>query len=140
MINQIPRDENSDQKKVQVYSRMKLMGEEIFTSASYKREKKRNSYTVCFSTEDNSQKYGEIQYFIMISYQGDEVIYAVLNTLTANKEFFVHTGTNIPIDHIASVNEYQKNVVVKVENILFKVINLWGKFICLRPNTYEKNL
>ncbi|XP_046393150.1 uncharacterized protein LOC124161042 [Ischnura elegans] len=142
VINQVLRvDDICDQNTaVQVYNRVKLAGEEIFSSKGYQRETKRNSCTVCFKTEDSIEKYGEVQYYLKINNGQRKTMYAVVNTFTANKECFVHSGTGVAIDHIASVLEYQRNVLVKVKNISCKVINLWSKFICIRPNFLERNM
>ena len=109
---------------------------EIFTSKNYRRQEKRNNYTVCYSNISGDKLYGEILYFCESS---SDKIALVKQFVIEHTRMFIHDDSHFAINHIIPVRESDTTVIVPLENILFKVIRA-GSFVCIRPNKLEVNL
>ena len=74
ILRQIP--EQFRRERTQTFFRLELKGE-VFYSKLYSRPKKRNSYTICYSS-DSEEKYGRITKFLCLQEYG---VFAVVSPL-----------------------------------------------------------
>jgi len=121
---------------ISVYYRAKL-GHEVYTCSIYRRQKKRNNYTVCyFNTTTQREEYGEIKYFCEA---GNAKVALVVQFDMDHLRCFSHTASGIVLKHIIPIIPSNKIYIIQFTEILHKVIRV-GDFLCLRPNKYEVNL
>ena len=118
------------------YYRVKI-GSQKYTTLTYKRQVKRNNFTVCY-TDSGSNKYGEI--VCLFEDDASTVKMAFIRCfLIDHLRTFFHSETRFVVKHLIPVTESEELVLVPISNIQHKVIRA-GNFVCLRPNKYEVNL
>lgn len=123
-----------------VFSRAKI-NREIFTSLLYTAEKKRNNYTVQFVTNEPSFfcGYGEIKFFLSVSMRDNDT-YVIIKVLNVNhRNIICHHPSRTKVSHIIPVNNSEELLLIKMNNILCKVIRVTD-YVCHHPNHYERNM
>lgn len=122
-----------------VFSRAKINREILTHSLLYTAEKKRNNYTVQFFTNKPSFfcDYGEIKFFLSMR---DNDSYVVIKMLNVNQRNIIyHHRSRTKVLHIIPVNNSEELLLIKVNNILCKVIRVTD-YVCHHLNHYEKNI
>lgn len=104
----------------------------VYHSMEYRRMKKRNSYTVCYSTDD-VEKFGFVRYFISLS--GSTV--AVLSRLVPSSHYCYPPELSILQSRVIPVTAADDIDIISVSFIVSKcvVIDLDGSmYIARLPN------
>jgi len=115
---------------ISVYYRAKL-GHEVYTCSIYKRQKKRNNYTICYFNTTT-----QIKYFC----EADNSNVALIEQFDVDHlRCFSHTDSGIVLKHIIPLIPSNKIHIIQLTQIRHKV-NRVGDFLCLRPNEHEVNL
>ena len=112
----------------------------LYFSKAYTRTQKRNSYTVCFTSEDNIN-FGEIEYFLCVSLSGSSKSYAFISQFLQKSSNKSHFGLpHSALDHSASrillVSSGPK-VLVPVEFLMCKCVSIKlqsEQYMCIPPN------
>ncbi|KAK3929686.1 LOW QUALITY PROTEIN: Halomucin [Frankliniella fusca] len=122
--------------KIKVFYRAKV-GNEVYTSIIYKRQKKRNNYTICyFNRTSQKEKYGEIKYICEARTSSVALVYQFdLDHLRC----FTHTDSGLVMKHVIPTIPTDKIHIIHLNEIRHKVIRICD-YLCLRPNKYEVNL
>jgi hypothetical protein len=109
-----------------------------FTCSLYRRQKKRNNFTICFHSSLSNQKaYGAIKYFCE---SADSKQVALVERFDVHHlNTFCHEDTGIIMQHIIPIVPTKEIEVIDLSAIVCKVIRV-SNYICLRPNKHEYNL
>ena len=112
----------------------------LYFSKVYTRTQKRNSYTVCFRHDDQTQ-FGEIEYFLCVSLPGSSKAYAFISQFlqkSCNKIHFrlPHSALDNGVSRILLVCAGPK-VLVPVEFLMCKCVSIKlqsEQYVCIPPN------
>lgn len=128
---------NFNSRLASKYSTGQKVGHQVYTCSIYKRQKKRNNYTVCYFNETTQQEeYGEIKYFCEAS---DSRVALVEQFNVDHLRCFTHTDSAMVVKHIVPISKSNKIHIIQMSAIRFKVIRVCD-YLCLRPNRYEVHL
>ena len=112
----------------------------LYFSKCYTRTQKRNSFTVCFRYEEDTQ-FGEIEYFLCVSVFGSFKVYAYISQLlqkSSNKSHFElpHSALDSGVPRIFLVSAGPM-VLVPVQFLLCKCVSVKlqsEQYLCIPPN------
>ncbi|KAK3919934.1 Pyrimidine monooxygenase RutA [Frankliniella fusca] len=144
-----------------------IIRRESFTCSLYTRQKKRNNFTICYSSSSSGGKaYRRVlrtksdlsdlverrayrSDFVLRTRRYGEIKYfcssddrhlAIVERLDLDHcNTFLHEDSGVVIKHIIPIKLSTVTEIIQLDQILCKVIRV-KNFICLRPNTYEYNL
>ncbi|KAE8741323.1 hypothetical protein FOCC_FOCC013144 [Frankliniella occidentalis] len=123
------------QQRVPLYNRVQ-MGNTIFTSLSYLAEKATNNKIVCFKWNERTL-FGVLKYFYK---SGENNIVAFVNVLGVDNSLrFQHLVTKLFVTHIIPVFDTEEICVIPLENVICKLMKV-GQYVCIPPNSFERNL
>ena len=139
---QLPEDEKSSLSRsgidiFQLYERIKI-NSEVYTSRCYDVNKKRANSFVQFCRKPDFYEYGEILYFVRDLKTKHCFCLISLFTIKHVDLFFLNDSL-YQLRHLLPVEDSGNLITVSVHCLITKVIKA-GKYLCLRPNSYEVNL
>lgn len=122
-------------ENLSIYARAKIKNE-LYTSQLYKIPKN-DSSNVQVTTTDNKTKYGFIRFFFEI----DNNLYFIFQCYNVTfTKMFVHRQTASKIKHIIPIEDINKFVLIKVQNVRSLIILIRvGNYLCKCPNNFNKN-
>lgn len=130
--------------EVELFKRAFVHGRLIHTR-SYERTKKRNSYTLEYSC-DNQSYYGSVEAFLKVSTQEEEVFLAAVRQIPVDKDFLFSTDTTVSFVTKGVTKVLNRNTdltLVPLQNVgrLLIAVQTQGSapLIAKIPNVVEKD-
>lgn len=116
---------NLDPESIPIFSRVKL-GKEVYTSAHYKNQKKRDNSHVCWYTNEKNLKYGTIQLF----FKSDNTQFSIVRELVpSNDSNLFNNYIRFPRIHILVRPSYCLHII-ELTKIHRKIIKI-DDYVCV---------
>ena len=125
---------NLNLPNIRLYRRISI-GREIYSSKEHDKDMKRRNSYVEF-TSNGKKKFGRIVVFCA----SDETVLCLISVFRViHSKFFFHKAALVRVKHIIPVEDTNEIVACYVKDVVQKLIQV-GNYLCIRPNTIEKNL
>ena len=123
-----------------VFYRAKIRKGEVLTCFTYRRQKRRSNFSICyFNSTTNQREYGDIKCFVQCAHDPNLKMAYVKRFAVHHLKVISHIGTNVILDHVIPMRETDMYLLVGLSEIISKVIKV-KNCVCLRPNKHEVNL
>jgi pyridoxine 5'-phosphate synthase PdxJ len=103
-----------------VYQRCTIKGS-LYKSMMYRRDIKRNSYTISYRNSDGKRVFGEIKYFVAVKGK----IVCIVKTFNVGHNFFVHRESTKKLEHIIPVTETNIVHAIYSDSVFFLSNSRW---------------